>query len=97
MGCQRRRGLGSNSAPSVPVLISSLSSVVAISASGRTKVGHNLALKSDGTVWAWGSNFWSEPGSNGQANSNVALPVPGIRGAIALSAGGDHNVVLLPH
>jgi hypothetical protein len=45
------RGLNSEIYPT-PDAIPGLTNVVAISAAGFT----NLALKSDGTVWAWGSN-----------------------------------------
>ena len=38
---------------STPVQVCNLSSIVAV-ASARY---HNLALKSDGTVWAWGDNY----------------------------------------
>jgi hypothetical protein len=54
--------------------------VVAISASG----GHSLALKSDGTVVAWGGNL------SGQAN----VPT-GLNSVIAIAAGGYHSLALL--
>ena len=36
-----------------------LSDVIAITAGPN----HSLALKSDGTVWAWGDNSWGELGT----------------------------------
>jgi alpha-tubulin suppressor-like RCC1 family protein/tRNA A-37 threonylcarbamoyl transferase component Bud32 len=87
-------GNGSTTNTSVPVLISGLSDVIAISAAGRGKVGHNLALKSDGSVWSWGYNYWAELGTNGKKNSNLPVAVPGIRGAIGVAAGGGHSVVM---
>ena len=41
-----------------PVQVQGLSSVVAVAAGDR----HSLALKSDGTVWAWGSNDYGQLG-----------------------------------
>ncbi len=46
--------------------MSSLTGVVAIAAG----FGHSLALKNDGTVWAWGSNLFGALG-NGSYNNSV--------------------------
>ena len=56
-----------------------LSNVIAISAGGD----HDLALKNDGTVVAWGQN--------GFGQSTVPA---GLEGVIAVASGGDHSVVL---
>jgi alpha-tubulin suppressor-like RCC1 family protein len=56
---------------------------------------HSLALKSDGTVWAWGDNtlgqlgFGTPPGV-----SNQAVQVPGISDVTAIYAGGNHTLAL---
>lgn len=47
-----------------------LNDIVSVSA-GTT---HSLALKADGTVWAWGSNQWGELG-NGESGGSSADPV----------------------
>ncbi|MDX1487571.1 MAG: hypothetical protein R3268_05170, partial [Acidiferrobacterales bacterium] len=44
----------------IPASVSGLSNVVAIAAGGH----HSLALKSDGTVWAWGLNWDGQLGDN---------------------------------
>src|SRR5439155_5649327 len=39
---------------------------------------HNLALKSDGTIWAWGANYDSQLGDGTQTTRNSPVPsVPG--------------------
>ena len=71
----------------VPVQATSLSGVfISIASFWR----HNMALKSNGTVWAWGDNSGGGLGvpTTSVAHSNQALQVPGIAGgAIAISAG----------
>ena len=68
---------------STPDAIPGLTGVVAISASGYT----NLALKSDGTVWAWGNNQYGQLGI-GSTALDVAIPtkingLPAIRSITA--------------
>jgi len=52
--------------------------------SGVTKIiaigHHNLALKRDGTLWAWGENSSSQLGlgAGDTTDRNFALQVPGI-------------------
>ena len=41
-------------------------------------------MKSDGTVWAWGSNAWEELGDGTPIGRNTAGQVPGITNAIAV-------------
>lgn len=59
---------------------------------------HSLALKSDGTVWAWGINWHGQLG-NGEFHPDVAQPstpakVPGVSDIVSISAGGDHSMAL---
>src|SRR5436190_19821796 len=42
----------------VPLTVDSLTGITAVSAGGF----HNLALKSDGTVWSWGENYRGQLG-----------------------------------
>ena len=73
------------------IQVQGLSNITAISAGS----GHSLALRNDGTVWAWGSNF------NGQLGIGVAggyrsipVQVQGLGNIIAISAGTGHSLAL---
>jgi hypothetical protein len=75
----------------LPVQVSGLNNIIAISA----HLNHNLVLKSDGTVWAWGSNDFGQIGNN-SSGGNVSTPnqVMNLSNVIAISAGFQHNAAL---
>jgi hypothetical protein len=70
-----------------PVQVPGLSGVVAVTAGAQ----FSMALKSDGTVWAWGSNFDSElgDGTNMQRRRPVKL---GLSGVTSIKSGFKHTV-----
>ena len=74
-----------------PTQISGLNDVIAV-AGGDV---HSLALKADGTVWAWGDNTLGQLGNGTLVSSNVPLQVNLIGPAIAIEGGGDHSMALL--
>ncbi len=71
-----------------------IADVIQIDAGGQ----HTLALKSDGTVWAWGNNVNGKIGDG----TTITRPTPvqvgvgvfGFNNIIAVSAGGDHSMAL---
>src|SRR5439155_23041387 len=71
---------------SLPVRATNLSGVTKIATSGGAN--HTLALKSDGTVWGWGSSAFGEVGSgtNGM-DTAVPMQIAGLTGVTALAAG----------
>ncbi|MCK5160783.1 MAG: hypothetical protein KAQ99_04335, partial [Candidatus Aureabacteria bacterium] len=75
----------------VPVNPLGLSGIVSISAGHF----HNLALDSDGNVWAWGYNNYGQLG-NGTFDSAAYLPfqISGLSNIIAITAGGYHSLAL---
>jgi alpha-tubulin suppressor-like RCC1 family protein len=79
---------------SVPVQVSNLSGVTAISAEGAGS--HALALKSDGTVWGWGSDVFGQLGDGTNFTSrNSPVQMQGLATRVAsIAAGGSHSVVL---
>jgi alpha-tubulin suppressor-like RCC1 family protein len=77
------------SAHSTPAAVSGLTGVVAIAAGDQS-----LALKSDGSVWAWGDNFYGElgDGTTTQRNSPVAS---GLTSGVAAINAGEYNSLAL--
>lgn len=51
---------------------------------------HSLALKSDGSVWAWGENKNGQLGNGNELNSYVPMQVTSLTDVIAVSAGYFH-------
>jgi alpha-tubulin suppressor-like RCC1 family protein len=56
-----------------PVAVAGLAGVTVIAASGGLYGAHSLALKPDGTVWAWGNNSGGQVGDG----TNVGRSTPG--------------------
>ena len=73
-----------------------LKNVIAISAG----TFHSLALKEDGTVWAWGMNYGVLGGMVNGLNSPSPIQVVGVNGrgllsnVVAISAGTMHSLAL---
>ncbi|HET7487053.1 MAG TPA: hypothetical protein VFJ85_03935, partial [Acidimicrobiales bacterium] len=91
-------GRGNNSSGVVPALVSglgpnTLNPVIDIAAGWN----HSLALKADGTVWAWGSNSNGQLGNGSQIDTNAPVQVNGLGTpslVSALGAGVGHSVAL---
>jgi len=55
---------------------------------------HSLALKGDGTVWAWGSNVLNQLGDGTTTDRLQPVQVPGLDHIVQISAGAIHNLAL---
>jgi len=55
---------------------------------------HTLAIRKDGTLWAWGSNASGQLGDGTGVNSTS--PARGIYGSgwVSLAAGGEHSLAI---
>jgi alpha-tubulin suppressor-like RCC1 family protein len=98
-------GIGSFAASQMPAAVrgpdgeAPFDGVLAVSAGTH----HTLAIRGDGTLWAWGNNTFGQLG-NGQwgldAHSAVPVQVLGpdgegvFTGAVAVAGGWDHSVAL---
>ena len=84
-------GNGTNTSACVPVPVLSLTGVVAV-AGGKY---HSLALKGDGTAWAWGYNYYGQLGNGSNGDTNLPAPVSGLAGVATLAAGHYHSLAAL--
>jgi alpha-tubulin suppressor-like RCC1 family protein len=70
--------------------IKPLENIVAIAAGGY----HSLALKNDGTVWAWGFNADGQLGNDANENETRAVQVKTLQGIVAIAGGSHHSLAL---
>jgi alpha-tubulin suppressor-like RCC1 family protein len=73
-----------------PQEVPDLDNVVAV-ASGEK---HALALKADGSVWAWGNNQGGQLGDGTTTARSTPLPIAGLSNITAISAGKCQSVAL---
>jgi hypothetical protein len=74
--------------------VTGLSGAVAVAAGGL----HTLALKSDGTVWAWGDNEFGQFGNRTDTGGESNFAVPGMisgGSTVDISGGLEYSVALL--
>uniref|UniRef100_UPI003CCCEC74 hypothetical protein n=1 Tax=Verrucomicrobium spinosum TaxID=2736 RepID=UPI003CCCEC74 len=55
---------------------------------------HSLALKSDGTVWAFGANFEGQLGDGTNTMRLTAVQVSALTDVVAIAAAGRHSLAL---
>jgi alpha-tubulin suppressor-like RCC1 family protein len=77
--------------PPGPVQVQGLTGITQIAAGGDAWA---MALRSDGTVWAWGSNEYGQLGISGVTRSDVPVQVPGLARVTRISAGTGTGVAL---
>ncbi len=73
-----------------PVQVPGLAGITAIAAGGS----HSLAVKSDGTVWAWGYNHLGQLGNGTYDGPPTPIQVSGLSNMMEVAAGGNHSLAL---
>lgn len=73
-----------------PKRVPGLGQVRAIAAGAN----HNLALGTDGSVWAWGWNQSGQLGDGTTTDRLAPVRVPGVANVTAIAAGGGHSLAL---
>jgi alpha-tubulin suppressor-like RCC1 family protein len=94
-------GDGTNANGTIPVEVSKLGGAELRAIAGGSR--YSLALKDDGTVWAWGDNSFGQLGAGTNANRSTPVPVqvedsndPSgfLSGVNAIAAGASHSLAL---
>lgn len=55
---------------------------------------HSLALRADGTVWAWGENTFGQLGDGTYTQRTTPVQVSNLAGVTAIASGFSHNLAL---
>ena len=85
-------GDGTTTNRSLPVRVQGgLTTVDAIAAGD----GFSLALKHDGTVWAWGVNWGGQLGDGTTTERDLPVQVSGLTGVKAIAAGANYGLALM--
>ncbi len=82
-------GNGTNDPVSyIPVQVGTATNWASVSAGSE----HSMAIKTNGTLWAWGRNAESELGNGTNTDSNVPIQVGTDNDWVAVSAGTEHTL-----
>ena len=84
-------GNGTTTNSTTPIGVSNLSGDVKEIDGG---VYYSLALKSDGTVWAWGYNDHGQLGSGTNTSSTTPVQVSNLSGVTNIAGGGLHSLAV---
>lgn len=74
----------------VPVPVSTLTNVSTVAAGQY----HSVARKTEGTVWAWGSNSYGQIGDSTTTQRSAPVQIPSLSGSLAIASGLNHNLAV---
>ncbi|MCX6381129.1 MAG: hypothetical protein NT023_16935 [Armatimonadetes bacterium] len=86
-------GDGTTTEQHSPVQTPNLSNVYQVSVS-RGGGGFGLAVKLDGTVWAWGQNKYGQLGDGTRTTRTTPINVPNLVNVVQIGAGLSHSLAL---
>ena len=84
-------GDGTITGHSAPAQVTALSGTYIDIAAGK---GHSIAVKSDGTVWAWGINSLHQIGDNTTTQRNSPVQITTLSGIKAVASQNNHSLAL---
>ena len=86
-------GVGGTASRSSPVQVGALINWSQVSA-GSSQNSHTAAVKTDGTLWTWGSGEFGKLGHNSTAQRNTPLQVGALTDWAQVAAGYRHTVAV---
>ncbi|UED75879.1 RCC1 domain-containing protein [Brevibacillus sp. DP1.3A] len=75
----------------LPAKVKGLEDVTAIAAGFSL---HNLAVKKDGTVWAWGNNNYGQLGDGTKTNRFLPVQVKGLTDVVSVAVGNEQSFAI---
>ena len=85
-------GDGTFTTRSTPVFVGGGLSQVSVVAAGGA---HSLAMKVDGTAWAWGNNTSGQLGTGNFTTRPLPTAISGLTGGLFLAGGGAHSLAIV--
>ncbi len=92
MGVEARDLAGNRSVRATIIATTATKPVAPSLAGGQS---HSLAVKVDGSVWAWGKNDYGQLGDGTTTNRSAPVAVSGLTSGVAQVAAGDSHSVAL--
>lgn len=83
-----------STAQPTPIQIGTATDWKNISAAPGKTGGHSLAIKTNGTLWAWGNNFYGQLGNGSLSNRNQPVQIGSDTNWLAISAGSAHSTAI---
>jgi alpha-tubulin suppressor-like RCC1 family protein len=79
------------SAELLPIVVPGISKVAQVTGGGE----YTLAIRTDGSLWAWGHNPYGQLGDGTTVDRVTPAPVPGVQGARTVSGAAGHVLVVM--